>query len=89
MRYKIREVSYRDAEISPKEVIPVSEAAKILGLSMPGVIRAIERGVLTEVRDTNATWRGRRLLLRKQVEQIAQERSKNGASPAAGPELDD
>lgn len=42
----------------------------MLGMSKPGVIRAINRGVLSEVIDTECVYRGRRLL-RDDVEEMA------------------
>lgn len=41
----------------------------MLGMSKPGVIRAIDRGVLSEVIDTECVYRGRRLL-RDDVEEM-------------------
>ncbi len=56
-------------EVCPEELATVTEAARMLGMSKPGVIRAIDRGVLSEVIDTECVYRGRRLL-RDDVEEM-------------------
>ena len=73
-QYKMRVVEYRDAEFLPEELVSVTEAAKMLGMTKPGVISAIERGVLTEIVDMERGYRGRRLL-RKEVETMRERRA--------------
>lgn len=76
-KYKLRVVEYHDLEVSPEALVTVTEAAKILGMSKPGVISAIERGALSEVIDTEGGYRGRRLL-RHEVEEMARARALEG-----------
>ena len=76
-RYKLRVVEYHDLEVLPEALITVTEAAKLLNISKPGVISAIERGVLSEVIDTEGGYHERRRLLRHEVEQLARERGKD------------
>jgi len=71
---------YRPVDLIESDVMPIAEAAKKLGMTMPGVIRAIERGALTEVIDDDASYHARRLVLRKEVERLIQSRS-NGKNP--------
>jgi hypothetical protein len=86
MGYKVRVTDYKPVNLKEEDLMTVAEAAKTLGLSMPGVIRAIERGTLTEVIDENAGYHGRRLLLKTEVKRLARERASdahsNGVVPA-------
>ena len=75
MTYKIWVTDYQPVDLSREDVVTIAEAAKALGLTMPGVIRAIERGVLTEVIDDNASYHGRRLLLRAEVNQLVEQKN--------------
>lgn len=72
-KYKIRVVEYHDVEVNPETLVTVTEAAQITGMKKSGVIRAIERGVLTEIVDTEEGYRGRRLL-RSECEAYARKR---------------
>jgi hypothetical protein len=76
MRYKIREIVYNDIEIGEAELITVSEAARLLAMTEPGVIRAIERGKLTAIVDTEKVkYRGSTMLIKSQVEQLMRNRA--------------
>ncbi len=81
MQYRMKVTDYRPVDLAESDVMPISEAAKQLGMTMPGVIRAIERGALTEVIDDSAAYHARRLVLRKEVERLLQSRL-NGKYPA-------
>ena len=87
MGYKLRVTGYKPVHLTEEDLMTVAEAARTLGLSMPGVIRAIERGTLTEVIDENASYHGRRLLLKAEVKRLARERAsganKNGPAGAS------
>jgi len=74
MGYKIKVTGYQTANLTERDVMPISEAARVLDMTMPGVIRAIERGALTEVIDDNAAYHGRRLVFRKEIERLANDR---------------
>lgn len=75
MGYKIKVTGYQTANLTESEVMSISEAARVLDMTMPGVIRAIERGALTEVIDDNATYHGRRLVFRTEIERLVNDRS--------------
>lgn len=66
--FKKRVISYEVVDLPRADLVTVAEAAELTGLSMPGVIRAVERGQLTEFVDEAAGYHGRRLLLRVEVE---------------------
>ena len=73
---KIKRVSYEEITIPRENLITVMDAARRLQMSHAGVIRAIERGVLSEVIDDEGAARhGHRLLLADEVEQFAVRRS--------------
>lgn len=71
---KIRRVIYEDITLEPSELMTVSEAAKVLNMSMPGVISAIKRGVLSEVIDESKDYHGRRLVLAEDVARLMKTR---------------
>jgi hypothetical protein len=62
--------------VDPAELCSLREARALIGLTYPGLIRAIERGVLTELVDPTkaGTFRCRRWLLRAEVEALAAKR---------------
>jgi len=63
-----------DIDIDRPKLITLTEAADIIGMSLPGVIRAIERGALTEIIDEDAGYHNRRLLIRDEVEEFKKAR---------------
>lgn len=69
MGMQVRQVVYVDWAGDPAELIAIAEAAKVLGVRVARLIHAIERGGLTEVVNSDATYRGRRWLLRVEVEE--------------------
>ncbi len=74
MAYKKRVTTYVEVDVQPGELVTLADAAKMLDMSMPGLIRAIERGALTEIIDEEAGYHGRRLLLPAEVERFKRER---------------
>jgi hypothetical protein len=90
MGYKIKVTDYQTAYLTERDVMSISEAARVLDMTMPGVIRAIERGALTEVIDDSAAYHGRRLVFRKEIERLVSDRSgeksaETGAANGAKP----
>lgn len=76
---QIREVTYREIEIDPGDVVSMREAADILDMTTQGVGSALNREQLTELVDPDASKaKERRYLLRKEVEELA-ERKKRAA----------
>lgn len=69
MVLQVRQVVYVPWEGDPGELIAIADAAKLLGVRIVRLSHAIERGVLTEVVDSEAGYHGRRKLLRSEVEQ--------------------
>jgi hypothetical protein len=53
----------------------ISEAARELGMSMAGVIRAMERGELKEIIDEEALYHRKRLVLRSEVAKFKRKRA--------------
>ena len=76
MRLRIRRTIYEDTEIDEANLCTMREARDLTALTYPGLVRAIERGVLTELLDAEHTgWRrDRRWLLRSEVEALAAKR---------------
>jgi hypothetical protein len=69
--FQKRVVSYEAIELARDDLATMAEAAKITGLTMTGLINAVERGQLTEIVDTEAGYHGRRLLLRAELVKFA------------------
>jgi FKBP-type peptidyl-prolyl cis-trans isomerase 2 len=84
MGYKVKVIDYQEANLTESDVMSISEAARTLDITMPGVIRAIERGALTEVIDDNASYHGRRLVFRKEIERLVGDRSEEKSTAASG-----
>lgn len=76
MRLHIKRVMYEPVEVDPDELCTMREARDLTGLTYPGLVRAVERGVLTELLDQTkaGTFRRRRWLLRTEVEALAAKR---------------
>jgi hypothetical protein len=70
-KYLVRQVIYSEADVKEEELMPMKEAATALALTLPGLVRAIERGQLTEYIDSSrqGARKGRRYVLRKEVEE--------------------
>jgi len=74
-RYKREEINLVDVNIDESDLLTMAEAAEMLGLTIPGVSVAVDRGRFTAIIDTEAPPRqGRRLLLRSEVEASLRER---------------
>jgi hypothetical protein len=65
---QIRVVKYTPWNGNRSELVTLAEAAQITGLTLPGVVNAVARGVLTEIIDDREVFHGRRLLIRAEVE---------------------
>lgn len=67
--YMIKRVVYEDIGISIDQLVTISEAAEMLGMTKNGVISAMNRGVLSEITDLQAVKyrKGRRLLIKSEV----------------------
>lgn len=75
--YQIKTVVYKDIDVDPGELVSMLEAAKMLGMTSPGVSSAMARGMLREVVDSDAfKWRGRRFLFREDVAAFALQRKR-------------
>ena len=76
MTYLVRRVSYEPVDLPDSALMPLKEAAERLRMTIPGVIRAIERGTLTELVIENAPNpnRDRRRVLRDEVEALRESR---------------
>ena len=75
MRLQKRVVFYEDVDLEAEDVVAISEAARLLGMTIQGVGAAINRGQLTEIVDPDAiTQQGRRFVLRAEVEPLAEAR---------------
>lgn len=68
--YTVKRVHYERIEPSPADLITIKQAADALGLTIPGVVAALNRGRFTEIINEDAPnpQRERRLLLRSEVE---------------------
>jgi len=77
MTFVVKRTEYESIEIDPADLITIKDAAELLGLTMPGVVAAIQRGAFTEVINEDAVnpQKGRRLLLRAEVEADAERRA--------------
>ena len=76
MSYEVKKTRYEPADVAEEELITIKDAAELLGMTMPGVIAAIQRGAFTEIINREAVnpQHGRRLLLRAEVEADAERR---------------
>jgi len=83
-KYLVRQVIYQESDVDEENLMPMKEAAETLGLTLPGLVRMIERGQLTEYVDSSrqGARKGRRYVLRKEVEELRKRRG----TPAARPE---
>jgi len=75
--YMLKQVAYQVIEVDPGELFSMSEASQELGISVVGVVRAIERGKLREVLDAERMGKqqGRRFVFREDVAQYKAERA--------------
>ena len=66
-----------DPTIQPTDIMTISQAARTLGMTQPGVISLINRGGLTEIIDRNATERHhfRRFVLLSEIRQLLNSRT--------------
>jgi excisionase family DNA binding protein len=73
MRYQKRVITYQPIDVSPVDLIGLFEAADLLGVSKSTLRSMVERGQLTEIKDTQPPHGGRHLrwLLRREVEDEA------------------
>lgn len=75
MRLQKRVTTYEDISIDANELLTIREASEMLGMGLPGVKSAIDRGRFTEIIDVDAIERNRRYnaryLLRSEVEAAA------------------
>ena len=77
MKLQKRVVLYEDVEVEADDVLGISEAAGILGMTIQGLGAAINRGQLTEIVDPDAVApQGRRFVLRSEVEPLAERRQR-------------
>jgi hypothetical protein len=84
MTYRIKRVSYEEIELDRADLMTLTEAAEILGLTLPGVISAMDRGRLSEIINDEAPnpQHGRRLVLRADVASEQHRRDNQEASAA-------
>ncbi len=78
MPYQMRETSYKHADLERADLLSIQEAADALGMTLPGVIAAINRGELTEVVDVDARnpYRDRRFVIREEIQAAVARRSR-------------
>jgi hypothetical protein len=72
--YKIKVTTYEPIEIDPKQLVYLAEAARMLRMTKPGIISAINRGQLTEIIDDTRLYHQHRLLLRSEIEAMVTEK---------------
>jgi len=74
MKLLRRVISYVEVGCESEEIMSVMEAARVLGMTNQVVVSLVDRGRLTELVDTEAPnpRRGRRYLLRAEVEELAE-----------------
>jgi hypothetical protein len=77
MAYLVKTTGYQPLDIDRDDLLSISEAADVLGLTLPGLIAAMNRGELREVIDDEAPmyWRDRRFVLRSEVEAARERRA--------------
>lgn len=85
MTYLVRQITYEPAELGPEELYSMREAAELIGISLPALCGAMDRGQLTEVVDNEATnyYRGRRYAIRAEVAEYARAREERKAASGA------
>ena len=73
-RYQERVITYQPIDLSPDDLIGLFDAADLLGVSRSTLRSMIDRGQLTEIKDTEAPHGGRHLrwCLRREIEDEAQ-----------------
>ena len=84
MRLQICRMVYEDAVgIEPEDVVSWQEAARMLGMKQWSVSQLVDDGELTMLVDADAPkgWKWRWLLLRSEVEALAQAKPAGPASP--------
>lgn len=81
---EIRRVTYEEIELDPGDVVGMSEAAEMLGMTTQGVGSALAREQLTELVDPDASRaKERRYLLRAEVEDLAARKERAAAKRRA------
>ncbi len=73
--YHVRIITYETTVLESADLMTLSDAARELGITVPGVISAINRNELTEIVNPAAKFRGRRLLKRSEVDRLARRES--------------
>lgn len=81
VRLRVRKIEYEDREFEREEIVTLTEAAEVLGMTVDAVISAIRTGRFTEVLDPDAIhkFKNRRFMLRSEVEEAAELRAKAAA----------
>jgi excisionase family DNA binding protein len=74
MIYQQRIVTFETREYQPDELMTMAEAARRLGRSLSAVRANVEAGRLSLIIDLGKAWGGRRLVLRREVEEWAEKR---------------
>jgi hypothetical protein len=65
---------YEPVQVDQGQLMTIAEAAIMLGITGAGVRSAMDRGELHEYIDDERTWQGRRLVMRAEVEKLAENR---------------
>lgn len=77
MEMQIRRVTYETIDVDRDELMTLTDAAKMLGISIPGLRSAMDRGQFTEYVDPDAlTTKHRRFVLRAEVEAETERRAR-------------
>ena len=76
--FQVKKVVYEGREFDDSEIITITEASKLLGITPPGVISMVNRGGLTEVygdvgRSRNI-FRKKRVIIRAEVDALLAEK---------------
>lgn len=73
-----RVITYEPWDFEISDVMSIKDAADALGLSLQAVINQVNRGRLTELVDEDSihAFRGRRYVLRSEVERMAERRQR-------------
>jgi hypothetical protein len=68
-KYKIQRTIYEDIDVDPDELMTVADAARELGVALSTMKSNVTAGRFTVIIDPDKTWQGRKLLLKKEVEE--------------------
>lgn len=68
-KYKIQCTVYEDIDVDPDDLMTVADAARELGVALSTKKSNVTAGRFMVIIDPDKTWQGRKLLLKKEVEE--------------------